>query len=140
MGDHRGDTCLVEGQHEPRGYQERVEAEQVSGAGARKEAGRGRVVYFPAVQFDGPLPDPAPYFQIRNQYWKLPKNYQEITDGVRWAARGEIPVSITGPLYLVTNLAGQMDKRRMMLHLVNYNFRNVPSVEFIRVRCRLPQG
>ncbi len=131
---------LVEGQREPRGYQERVQAEEVSGAGTRKEVGRGRVVYFPAVQFDGPLPDPSPYFQIRNQYWKLPKNYQEITDGIRWAARDDIPVAVSGPLYLVGNLAGQMDKRRMMLHLVNYNFRNVPSVESTRVRCRLPQG
>ncbi len=131
---------LVEGQREPRGYQERVEAEQVSGSGKRKEAGRGRVVYFPAVQFDGPLPDPSPYFQIRNQYWKLPKNYQELTDGIRWAARDDIPVTISGPLYLVANVAGQMDKRRMMIHLVNYNVKNIPAVEFVRVRCRLPEG
>jgi len=112
----------------------------VSGSGSRKEVGRGRVVYFPSVQFDGPLPEPEPYFKISDRYWKLPKNYRELTEGVRWAAKEDIPVTIDGPLYLVANLAEQRDKRRIMVHLVNYNSKNVAAVVSVRVLCRLPQG
>jgi glycosyl hydrolase family 42 (putative beta-galactosidase) len=131
---------LVDGQRMPRGYQENVMQEQVSGSGTRKEVGKGRVVYFPAIQFDGQMPPYGNYFEIRNQYWKLPKNYQELTDGVRWAAKDDIPVTISGPLYLVANVVEQRDKRRIMVHLMNYNVRNVPKVESVKVACRLPGG
>jgi hypothetical protein len=132
---------LVDGQRvTARGYQENVEQEQLSGSGTRKEVGKGRVVYFPAILFDGALPPPANYFEIRNQYWKLPKNYRELIDGVRWAARDEIPVSISGPLYLVANVVEQTKKRRMMVHLINYNVSNVARIKDIKVTCRLPGG
>ena len=35
----------------------------VAGVPTRKEFGRGRVVYFPGIEFDGPLPPAEPYFQ-----------------------------------------------------------------------------
>ena len=50
-----------------------------------------------------------------------------------------MPVSISGPLYLVANVVEQRDKRRMAVHLVNYNSKNVAAVENIRVVCQLPR-
>ena len=28
----------------------------------------------------------------------------------------------------------------MMLHLVNYNVEEAPAIEFVAIRCRLPEG
>jgi hypothetical protein len=103
------------------------------GAVAHKEVGKGRVAYVPDVIFDGPRPDWPPYFAIRNEFWKRPQNWQEVIEAVRWAARGEIPVEISGPEFLVANLVSQAEKRQMMLHLVNYNAKLSPSIESVKV-------
>ena len=109
-----------------------------SAAPARKEYGQGRVVYFPAVEFDGPLPEMERNFKIGGEFWRLPKNWKEITEAVRWAARDEIPVQVSGPDFLVAHLVSQLEKRRMLLHLVNINARNVRSIGAVQVSCRLP--
>ncbi|HEV2492485.1 MAG TPA: beta-galactosidase trimerization domain-containing protein [Terriglobia bacterium] len=106
----------------------------------RKQSGRGRVVYIPRVEFDGPLPETEPYFVISNRFWKLPKNWQEIVDSVRWAASDEISLKVSGPDYLVANLVEQSDKRRRVVHLVNYDARNAPSIHSIEVECHMPSG
>jgi hypothetical protein len=132
---------LADSQAAAAAYEESVGAAAISpGPHVRKEFGRGRVVYIPGVQFDGPLPEPEPYFSISNRFWKRPKNWAEIIAGVRWAARDDIPVHITGPDFLASNLVWQRDKQRMLLHLVNYNARNVPTIPSVAVQCRLPQG
>jgi glycosyl hydrolase family 42 (putative beta-galactosidase) len=131
---------LIDVRAEAVGYQESVEQTEISGAGTRKEVAKGRVVYFPAVQYDGPVPEHADYFEIGSRFWKLPKNWMEITESVRWAARNEIPATITGPLYLVANVVDQPEKRRRMIHLVNYNSGKVPEIAGVRVTCRLPDG
>ena len=129
---------LVDAQPRARAYEERVGRQEISGTPARKQAGQGRVVYFPAVQFDGPLPEMENYFTIGNRFWKLPKNGPEIAEAVRWAAREEVPLRVTGPAYLVVNLVSQPEKRRSLLHLVNYNAKAVPSIGPVAVTCRLP--
>jgi hypothetical protein len=132
---------LVDAQAPAREYEESVEALTLpAGPAARKEFGKGRVVYFPGVEFDGPLPEPEPYFTISNRFWKRPKNWAEIIEGIRWAANDDIPVHVTGPDFLVANLVDQPDQQRRLLHLVNYNAKNVPLVQSIEVKCHLPQG
>jgi hypothetical protein len=132
---------LVDAQAPASAYEETVEA-TVSHPGrpARKQVGKGRVVYLPNVQFDGPLPTPEPYFSISNRFWKLPKNWQEIVAAVQWAAKEDMPISVTGPFYLVMNLVEQRDKRRMLVHLVNYNVHDAGAIAAIHVRCRVPRG
>ena len=98
------------------------------------------MVYIPGVKFDGRLPEFGSFFRVDERFWKLPKNAQEITDGVRWAARDDVPVRVNGPTYLVSNLVEQPGKRRMMLHLVNYNAKKIGSLEAVEVICRLPRG
>jgi hypothetical protein len=129
---------LVDAQPPARPYQERVEAEESSGQATRKEVGKGRAAYIPAVQFDGPMPEMPGYFTITPRFWKLPKNWQEIASAVRWASNDGIPVRIGGPLYLVANLVSQPQNRRMMVHLINYNARNGGSVNAVEVSCRIP--
>lgn len=132
---------LVDIQAPAKAYEESVETLEVSaGTPVRKEFGKGRVVYVPAVEFDGPLPSPEPYFTISNRFWKRPKNEQEITKEIRWAARDDIPLQVSGPPFLVANLVRQQTIERTLVHLVNYNARNVPSLHSINVSCRSPQG
>jgi hypothetical protein len=132
---------MVEGQRRARGYQEQVQREDESGAPVRKQFGSGRVIYFPAVPFDGPLPEMEPYFNISSRrFWKAPKNWQEIAEGVRWAAANHDLLQVSGPAYLVANLTAHPAKRRTVLHLINYNHRSVPSIKSVTVKCRLPEG
>ncbi|MGH9469101.1 MAG: hypothetical protein ACRD1N_02010 [Terriglobia bacterium] len=132
---------LVDHQAPAAAYEERVAATaETVGLLVRKQFGQGRVVYFPGIEFDGPLPPPEPYFAIGRQFWKRPKNWEGLIDGVRWAARGDIPLETLGPDFLIANLVEQPEKRRRLVHLVNYNFRNEPSIEQIDVRCSAPEG
>ena len=131
---------LVDVQTPGSAYEETVEsATSHNGQPARKEVGRGRVVYLPNVQYDGPLSAPEPYFSISNRFWKLPKSWREIVEAVQWASKEDLPINVSGPSYLVMNLAWQKDKRRMLIHLVNYNVKNVVSIPSVEVRCTLPR-
>jgi hypothetical protein len=106
----------------------------------RKKLGQGRVAYFPEIEFDGPLPRPQPYFPIGAEFWKRPKNWKELVDAVYWAAQDAMPLRVLGPDFLGVNLVEQARKRRRLVHLVNYNTKNVPYVENIEVRCVVPEG
>ena len=132
---------LVDGQQPASAYEEEVGALQISsGLPVRKSVGKGRVVYFPGIPYDGPLPKMEEYFTIDNRFWKRPANWEELISEVRWAAHSEMPVDISGPEFLAANLVGQPENRRAMLHLVNYNAKNIPSISGIDVVCRLPEG
>jgi hypothetical protein len=102
----------------------------------RKQVSRGRTAYMPALWFDGPLPESEPYFSIGERYWKFPKNGGDLIESVRWAAREELPVQVSGPASLVANLVEQPQHRRLCLHLVNYNAR--AAVQDVEVRLELP--
>jgi hypothetical protein len=132
---------LVESQARGQAYQEHVRYRSSSARmPTRRTFGRGRVAYFPALEYDGPLPPSEPYFSIGKRFWKRPKNWEELIEGVRWAAQDNIPVVVSGPEYLVMNLVSQPEKRRLIIHLVNYNVAAVPEIEPIDVTCRLPDG
>jgi hypothetical protein len=94
---------------------------------------QGRAAYIPSVQFDGPMPEAAPYFAIQNRFWKNPKNAAQIVEAVRWASRNSLPVSVSGPAWLVANLVHQPKERRSILHLVNYDAANVPAIADVNV-------
>jgi hypothetical protein len=78
------------------------------------------------------------YFSIGNRFWKRPKNWQDLVSAIGWAAKDNILVRVSGPEYLVANLVSQPDKRRMMLHLVNYDARRAALSGAVEVTCRVP--
>jgi len=132
---------LVENQSQAPAYEESVaEATIASGSPARREFGRGRVVYFPGIDFDGSLPAPEPYFSIDKQFWKRPRNSEEVINAVHWVARGDMPLEATGPDFLVANLVEQGHERRRLVHLLNYDTKRTPSIESIDVKCEVPEG
>jgi hypothetical protein len=112
---------------------------EMSGQPVRKEAGQGRSVYLPSMQFDGRLPDMVDYFRIENRFWKRPKNWADLADAITWAAKDNVLLRVGGPDFLVANVTAQQEQRRMMLHLVNYKARNGVLTGPIPVQCRVPQ-
>lgn len=122
-------------------YEESVAAVTVSaGVPSQKEFGQGRSVYIPGLEFDGPLPSSEPYFTVGTAFWKRPRNWKQVIDAVDWTSRGDVPLQVSGPEYLVANLVEQPQKQRRIVHLVNYNTKNVPSIKGSEVKCAVPEG
>ncbi len=132
---------LAMGQPHAHDYEEEVEeAAAASGPVHRNQAGKGRVVYIPGVEYDGPLPEAESYFNISNRFWKRPRNWEQIVDAVRWAANDAPPLQVSGPDFLVANLVEQAARQRRLIHLVNYDARNTPTISSVAVTCALPDG
>jgi hypothetical protein len=132
---------LVENQPPAPAYEETVAAVSLpTGSPTRREFGQGRVVYFPGIDFDGPLPPPTPYFGITEEFWKRPRNWEEVINAVHWAASGDVPLEVSGPEFLVANLVEQREKRRRLVHLLNYNTKGTPVIDGIDVKCEVPEG
>lgn len=135
-----GLQALIECQVPARAYEERVAPVASVGNPARREFAEGRVVYLPSVDFDGPLPPFAGFFSVDARFWRAPRNAAEIAESVRWAARDHIPVEVSGPGCLVSNLVEQPATRRLMLHLVNYNSPKQELLDPVHVTIRLADG
>ncbi|MBV6430431.1 MAG: hypothetical protein IANPNBLG_00543 [Bryobacteraceae bacterium] len=131
---------LVDLQPRATGYEERVQRSAAAGRTARKEFGKGRVSYIPALIFDGDMPERTRYYKIGPQFWKRPANWADLAEAVRWVSRGGLTVEINGPEYLVVNVVTQPEKRRMLVHLLNYNARKGQAIKAAQVRCKLPEG
>jgi hypothetical protein len=129
---------LVDGQKPARGYEERVARVAVAGEPVRKQVGKGRSVYLPSLRFDGTLPEMGNYFRVDNRFWKRPQNWQEFVEAIGWAGNEETPVQVTAPEYLALNVVAQAEKKRWMIHLVNYNARHAPLPAPVEVTCRTP--
>jgi hypothetical protein len=101
----------------------------------RNQVGAGRVVYIPEI-----IPSIIrPHGSIMsNKYWKLPSNWKQLKDAVRWAAGGELSVEIEAPLYVVSELLEQKQQNKTLLHLVNFNVAKEPTVSNIGVDLRIP--
>jgi hypothetical protein len=107
-------------------------------AATRKNVGKGRVGYLPALEFDGTMPPYNPYFGITNEYWKRPRNWQQLIDLVRWASGERLSLLVDGPEYLVANYTRQTREQRAVVHLVNYNAAQHTVLKSVSVNAILP--
>jgi hypothetical protein len=98
------------------------------------------VAYFPALPFDGPTPAPEAYFNISNRFWKRPRNWEEVIAAIRWAAKADLPLEVSGPAFLAANLVEQDARERRLIHLVNYDARKTPAISSLRCTVRVPSG
>jgi hypothetical protein len=99
----------------------------------REQVGRGRVVYLGEVK---PAIAKPPGVAMTSQYWKLPENWEELVDSVRWAAGGRLTLEVEAPLTVTAELLKQPETGRLLLHLINYDLERTPKVENIQVRLR----
>jgi hypothetical protein len=102
----------------------------------RNPAGRGRVAYIPEVR---PSIEKPPSARMTSEYWKLPVNWKELVDSVKWAAGGRLSLEVTAPLTVVTELMEQKQKRRILLHLLNYNVAQTTPVRGVEVSLQIPE-
>ncbi|HWF66451.1 MAG TPA: hypothetical protein VN670_04055 [Acidobacteriaceae bacterium] len=122
-------------------YEEEVVSTQIASAPPiRGQAGAGRSVYLPVLEFDGPLPAAEEFFSIGTEFWKRPRNWRDLVESVHWAANEEMPLQVDGPEFLIANLVEQPEKRRRLVHFVNYNSKRVSQIRDIDVTCFLPEG
>lgn len=102
----------------------------------RNPAGRGRVAYIPEVR---PAIEKPPSARMTSEYWKLPVNWKELVDSVKWAAGGRLSLEVTAPLTVVTELMEQKQKRRILLHLLNYSVAQTTPVKRVEVSLQIPE-
>jgi hypothetical protein len=100
----------------------------------QKEAGKGRIIYLPAVEPSVPKPSAA---AMTGRYWKLPLNHKELVDAVKWASDNRLTINFEAPLTVTMELTRKKDNSALLLHLVNFDkapFKN------IKVDVQVPEG
>ncbi|PYV35122.1 MAG: hypothetical protein DMG22_03405 [Acidobacteria bacterium] len=103
----------------------------------RRQVGQGRVVYISEVKPAIPKP---PAVRMTSQYWKLPVNWRELIDAIRWAADDRLSLQVAAGRTVVTELAEQKEKNKQIVHLLNYDVARRPSLQNIVVHLRIPEG
>jgi hypothetical protein len=100
--------------------------------------GQGRVSYIPTVKPAIPKP---PAVRMTFQYWKLPLNWEDLIEQVRWAAGGKFSLEVDAPetLAVVAEHAQQVRRERRLIHLLNYDSPAGSTVSNVRVDAELPK-
>jgi hypothetical protein len=108
-------------------------------APVRNHVGRGRVTYIAAVKAAIEKPPAAP---MSSQYWKLPLNWEELIEAVRWAAGGKFSLEVESPetLAVTAEFMEQPGQDRRLVHLLNYAAPQGSTVSNVRVEVEMPEG
>ncbi len=79
---------------------------------------------------------------MTRQYWKLPLNWEEMIEQVRWAAGGKFSLEVEAPetLALVAEQQEQLGRERKVVHLLNYSAPQGKIVSAINIEVELPEG
>jgi hypothetical protein len=99
-------------------------------------AGKGKVIYIPEVLPSTQKPKTA---AMTSEFWKLPVNWMELVESVKWASDNSLSLNIKAPLTVTMELVQKEDNSAIILHLLNYDFRN-SLVKNIKVDLEVPAG
>lgn len=108
-----------------------------SGKPINNQFGQGKVVYIPVIEPSIERPRTA---SMVNKYWKLPLNYSDIIEAIKWASDYKLLIEVKAPLTVVAELTEQKDQNKMILHLINYNVKKEDRVKDINVSLKIPVG
>jgi hypothetical protein len=103
-------------------------------AAFRNRIGSGRVVYIPEVTPTIEKPRGEP---MTSEYWKLPANWRELNESVKWAAGGQLSLEVVAPATVAAELTEQRQNKTLLVHLVNYDVMRTPDVRGIQLSLRL---
>jgi Beta-galactosidase len=119
------------------GAMESIEEYELRQAGKtiKNQFGKGKVAYIPLIEPSKERPSNAP---MMNSYWKLPLNYSEMVDAIKWATGKDLSINVSAPLTVTMQLTEKEGK--MMVHLINYNVEKEKSVKNISVSLKIPAG
>lgn len=107
----------------------------------RGSFGQGRVAYLPEVAPAQPIPGLATLGAtgFGREFWRLPKNSQQLLDAIRYVVRAPFSVEFTGaPLATVIELTDKTDGAERLIHLVNYDLN--ARVGPLSVTVAVPKG
>jgi hypothetical protein len=110
------------------------EPEPILKTSTHSKFGSGRVVYIPEVKAVIPRPYGEP---MTSKDWKLPANWRELNEAVKWAAAGQLSLEVVAPLAVAAELTQQKQNKTLMVHLVNYNVAKVPNLRGIQLDVQL---
>ncbi|HEX5410856.1 MAG TPA: hypothetical protein VFZ27_03260 [Terriglobia bacterium] len=101
--------------------------------------GQGRVAYIPSVQ---PAIEKPRTARMSSKYWKLPLNWKEMIEAVKWAVERRLSLEVNAPdtAALVADLMEQSAEGRRLIHLVNYAGAQGKPVSNVEVSVELPEG
>ncbi|MCK9413739.1 MAG: hypothetical protein M0Q53_15675 [Prolixibacteraceae bacterium] len=103
----------------------------------KNQFGSGRVIYIPEIIPSIPKPAGS---SMSSKYWKLPKNYTDLVQAVKWAAGDGLSVDVTAPPCVAMELTASEKGDKIMLHLLNYKAQQKENVKDIKVILKVPQG
>lgn len=105
----------------------------------QKQVGRGRASYVAAVKAAIEKPRGG---RMSSRYWKLPLNWEEMIEQVRWAVGGKFSLEVEAPetLALAVEYQEQTTSGRRLVHMVNYAAPQRKTVSNIKVDVELPEG
>lgn len=103
----------------------------------RNRVGVGKVAYLSEIR---PEIEKPPADRMDSQYWKLPMNWKELVEVIRWAAGGQLSLEVAGPLTVVTEVTQQEEQGRLLVHFLNYDVASVPLVHNITAALRIPDA
>ena len=108
-------------------------------APVQNRIGQGRASYIPAVK---PAIEKPPAVSMTSQYWKLPLNWEELIEQVRWARGGRFSLEVEAPetLAVVAEQQEQVGRDRRLVHLLNYAATQAARVSNVKVEVELPRG
>lgn len=75
---------------------------------------------------------------MTSQFWKLPVNWEELIEEVRWAAAGNLSLEVNAPLTVAAELTVQNRRNKFLVHLLNYNVARTSSATDIGVILQIP--
>ncbi len=115
----------------------RIPEEDLEVAPVQNRIGQGRVSYIAVVKAATEKPPAA---RMTSQYWKLPLNWEELIEQVRWAAGGKFTLEVEAPetLAVVAEQQEQVGQDRRLVHLLNYAASPGRPVSNIKVEIELP--
>lgn len=132
---------MVDNQAAAVGYQQEVgHVVEHAGSSSKRTVGRGRVGFLLTMEFDGAVPRQQPYFPIEREFWKRPRNWEDLLALVDWASEDQVPIRMKAPRGIAINYTGQFLKRRVFVHIVNYDRSNAGTNGAVQIDVRLPNN
>jgi hypothetical protein len=82
-----------------------------------------------------------PAARMTSEYWKVPLNWEELIEQVRWAAGGKFSLEVEAPetTAVITEHAQQVGRNRHLVHLLNYDSRRGSRVSNLEMNVELPE-
>ena len=107
----------------------------------RHQVGKGRFAYINEIIRPEPMISYEPHVWHGHansaRYWRLPKNYRQWINAVKWASRNRLPIETSAPTSVIVEPLKQRSHNLILVHMLNYDLKG-KAPRNIKVSLRLP--